>query len=620
MALWSSRIALGTIALCRIHGDVGASAADCLNLRPAATSQHNYGNIKDCLEDGGLVVLIAGEDFPVPWGITLPPQSSLKGGSGGFARLRLSARTARTSFLLRTGTNSSLSRVILDGGDNLAPSRYTSILRVEGDGSIIDDVEVTNTTVGVGVHFTDSTLEGRPASNNILSKVIVSFCYYGVVFARGLGAEHRNRFANGRIENIACDAVALPGYGEVFNNIVGRSGDSCWYSGLVIDGSEGGTDGAVTHRGAGIYAVGNFAGAIVVGNIVTDICGMALDLDSCANFNISFNELANPGYTADGLAQRCAGAVAVTLLDSQHCHVESNVIANHHILNMLDQHPDVQNARLDRRELEATQSRGMAFQDVTDDHVVRCLDRIGTAATAVFQDTRPGTPAFSDLPDRGRTVVAFAMLQRPRVGSFPSGENTIIRNSFAASCGGSHAGQPDDGANSAAGRATDGRRCAALAYFVGRGTGLFRGVTTRPMRNRFDENTVPTIALARQQNKTSSRRCGSNSYTQNSLACAPGGGLLSPLPCNQDDFEHSLDVFRNDLGCADFIALVGAQPQNGPGEVADGLRVPLPTEPVTNVGMWHFSRKAGAGATKSAAAARAPPLRVHASMESSRRL
>ncbi|CAE8654647.1 unnamed protein product [Polarella glacialis] len=264
------------------------AAWDCKNLTPQASARENFAAITSCFQSSERVVMLGPGTFLLSGGIELPPNSSLTGSIDGIPsvpapRLLLATPTAASDFVLRVSSDSKVSLLSLDAGDNLvAQGCCTSVLHISGNSSLVHDVEVMNTSVGVGVYFLEAT-----SKENQLLRVHVHHCHYGVVFTHGLKPESENLFHGGLVELVACDAFTFAGYGEAVNNTVRASGFACR------------TDAPVA--GAAFFCRGNIAGGIIAENeasnknlcvlSVYDTCGRALDFDSCSHFNVSFNDL-----------------------------------------------------------------------------------------------------------------------------------------------------------------------------------------------------------------------------------------------------------------------------------------------------------------------------------------
>ena len=66
----------------------------------------------------------------------------------------------------------------------------------------------------------------------------------------------------------------------------------------------------------------------MVGNQVSNNCGLVLDIDTCANFNVTGNTFSSPGNTWGGAYPYCAGMPAVQLMDTNDFMFVDNVVSN----------------------------------------------------------------------------------------------------------------------------------------------------------------------------------------------------------------------------------------------------------------------------------------------------
>lgn len=243
--------------------------------------------------------------------------------------------------------------------------------------------------------------------------------------------------------------------------------------------------------GAGVYCRGSDAGGLVLNSKVRNTCGMVVDSDGCNAFNLSFNTLEEPGETMSGLHKHCIGMTTVSLMDSKRFHIEGNMVANHRRSNALLYRP----GRPDPHG---------AFADV-------------------------GGDSCSDLPMGERSLLNFAITERPyftnlRPMGVPNAPgHVVLRNTFIATCR-TYANQSDDA------------DCEGVGYFSGRGSGLQASGVPQPAL--FDGNLI-------NGSDRGSVRCGENAYGVNTSLC----NMTASFPCNVDDFEHPLNVYRNDPHC-----------------------------------------------------------------------
>lgn len=490
---------------------LAAHLPDCAALTPGFSARVNFDVIMHCLTSGDRLVGLEPGLYPLPGGLTLPPGSRLRGNNAtDRPRLQIATPSSRSSFVISTGSNTSVSFLILDGANNLAGGCCTSIVRVGGRGSLVHDVEAMNTALGPAVYFL-----GASSSDNHFLRVHLHHCHSGVIFAPGLDVRHSNIFEAGTIENVACDAITFAGYGKALGNLIRHNGFDC-------------ADGSPPTPGGGFYCSGNVDGGVIVDNEIHDNCGMSLDFDTCANFNVSRNRLYNPGNTFAGLYPHCAGAITFHLLDSQDFHIEGNSILNERGSNM----------------------QSMSYW--------KDLHR-------VFGNSDAHVSTFSDLPGQENTVLGFVVSHRPRRGAKPSLGHEIRWNTFRATCTGvAHS-------------------CVGVAYYAGRGTGLDPESFLLPPQASgvFVSGYVPSRTMWRPSryignwvagSDQGSRRCGKNWYAGDSPSCLEG----APPPCNEDDHKHNKAIFRNDPDCSQYSVEVGTPATHGE---AGHLRVPLPLRP-----------------------------------------
>mmetsp|Transcript_15538 Transcript_15538/g.28864 ORF Transcript_15538/g.28864 Transcript_15538/m.28864 type:complete len:567 (-) Transcript_15538:7-1707(-) len=471
----------------------------CLALTPQASPYVNYDAIMQCLQSGSREAVLRDGVFLLHRGLSLPANSRIRGDAAASQRpvLEIAAPTAVTDYVVRTSTNNSVSHLVLDGADKLAAGCCTSVVIVTGNGSRFEDVEAKNVLVGVGVYLMDET-----STDNVFHRMHIHNCHYGVIFTRGLKKVHDNVYQDGVLENLACDAVTFAGYGQALGNLVRNNGFGC-QNGANLPGS-------------GFRCHGNIAGGVIVGNTIEDNCGMSLDVDSCANFNVSYNKLQNPGNTFDGAHLFCAGAATFTLLDSQNFLIQGNQILNSRVSNMLK-------------------------------------NALGQDPNNIFRDT--DTAALADLPAGENTVLNFVIARRPFKDSMLSIGHQVVDNQFQCTC------------------SRQEPACVGLGYFVGRGTGhvdnaaLFQA-SMWPTR----QDQKPSIFQGNDplDSDLGSKRCGSNWYAHNSPDC-----LQDAIPpCNRDDHLHGRKPFRND-DCSAFASQLSSPSKREVGQ----LRVPLPLEP-----------------------------------------
>ena len=201
----------------------------------------------------------------------------------------LAVPTAITHSLLEVSSDSLVSSVILDaGGKQRDATCCTSVISLIGNNSVISDVEVNGSPTGIGVLF-----ESPTSRDNLVLKMHVHHCYYGVVFAHGLRSHQVNTVEQSTIEDIDCDAVSFAGFGQVRRSVIRNSGFAC---GPPAFGA-----------GAGFFCKGNRYGAQIEDSIVSNTCGMSLDVDSCSHLEVRNNSFSKPGCDWDSNLTPCWG-------------------------------------------------------------------------------------------------------------------------------------------------------------------------------------------------------------------------------------------------------------------------------------------------------------------------
>lgn len=448
------------------------SEENCFQLIPS-TAAVNHRRISQCLRLEQRVTLGPGI-FLLPHGLKMPPNSTLQGAlavgsqktslnASLASRLLLAVPTAITHPLLEVSSDSLVSSVILDaGGKQRDATCCTSVISFIGNNSVISDVEALGSPAGIGVLF-----ESPTSRDNLVFKMHVHRCYYGIVFAHGLRSQV-NTVEQSTIEDIHCDAISFAGFGQVRRSVIRNSGFAC---GPPAFGA-----------GAGFFCKGNRYGAQIEDSIVSNTCGMSLDVDSCSHLEVRNNSFSNTGYDWDRNLTHCWGMPTAILLDSQMCSINYN---------------SMENSRPSNR-----------IRWSGDPHQV-----YGQVAA----------PLFSDLPEDNDTILNFALLHRPNAMALPSIQNDVSNNSFFSRC--------------------DENNCTGLAYFAGRGTGLESqrtpghhwGERLPKQPSEFNGNVVSDSDVG-------SVRCGENWYAAAQPVCPEE----SDWPCNLDDYLHPDQNFRND--------------------------------------------------------------------------
>lgn len=360
------------------------SAQNCFQLIPS-TAAVNHRRISQCLRLEQRVTLGPGI-FLLPHGLKMPPNSTLQGAlavgsqkaslnASLASHLLLAVPTAITHSLLEVSSDSLVSSVILDtGGKQRDATCCTSVISLVGNNTVISDVEVLGSRTGIGVLF-----ESPTSHDNLVFKMHVHHCYYGIVFAHGLRSHQVNTFEQSTIEDIDCDAISFAGFGQVRRSVIRNSGFAC---GPPAFGA-----------GAGFFCKGNRYGAQIEDSIVSKTCGMSLDVDSCSHVEVRNNTFSNTGYDWDRNLTHCWGMPTAILLDSQMCSISYN---------------SMENSRPSNR-----------IRWSGDPHQVY---------------SQVAAPLFSDLPEDNDTILNFAVLHRPNAMALPSIQNDVSNNSFSSRC------------------------------------------------------------------------------------------------------------------------------------------------------------------------------------------
>ena len=420
----------------------GHEARACTALPPQDSPDANYLAITACLASGTAV--LAGGEYPLSQGLAVPDNATLAGSSTDATRIYFPALSP-TNYMVQPGSGSVISFISFDANHNLPAGCCSAVFSVGDVHSVlVHDCQISNqdSPSATGIYFI-----GKNGKNNLFLRVTVSQMQYGVIFLAGLTRVSSNRVDSSIIHDIHCDSVTFAGYGEVTNSQIYQNGWDC-------------KNGSPPIPGGGPYCLGNSEGALVAGNTVADNCGMLLDIDGCANFNVSHNTFTNPGNTWGGKYPYCQGSTAVNLLDAQ---------------NFIFDHNEVNNAR--------------------DTNIVGAS--LWGDSNHIFSDV--GKEPFSDLPNGPHTVVAFALTHRPSgrgVGQhlMSATGSTISNNKYQADC-------------SLAG-------CAGVGYFAGRGTGWSASGSWTP--NFYTANDPSGSNIG-------SHRCGGNWYAGNT-ACPLDAG------------------------------------------------------------------------------------------------
>ena len=332
--------------------------------------------------------------YSVPQGIAVPSGATFTGNPTVSTSIIISEATA-SNYVLSPGSNSKIAYITFNANNSL-PSGCCSAVILIGDVSnaLVHDCEALgqDEPVATGAYFIDAR-----AINNTLLRVNITAMHYGAIFLAGLLPGSDNRLVDSHLWENHCDAVTFAGYGELLGSTIERNGWDC-------------KNGNPPIPGGGPYALGNTAGALVVGNNVTQNCGMVFDIDSCANFVVTDNSFLQPGHTWDGAYPYCMGSLAVNLIDTSSFLFARNTVTN------------------------TMSSNAVGLSSYGDPN-------------NVFENT--GAAEFSDLPNGANTVLALTITTRS--STIMTTSNAIVNNTFHADC------------NTAG--------CAGIGYFAGRGTG-----------------------------------------------------------------------------------------------------------------------------------------------------
>ena len=360
-------------------GDVGsdndpaevAPPDPCTGIAPQTDPAANHAAILSCLETVGHAILAPGE-FPIPTTIVMPNGSTL-GGDATWPRLRL---TGGAQAVVSTFEGNEVKFLRLDSDHNLTVP-HGGVVMIRGSDSFIHDnhIQCADGAAGdekdTGVRF--SHTDGR---NNRVFRNQIHHVHYGVIFDT-YPAGAVNTLETNQIFEIRCDAVTFRGYGEAIGNDIRHGGWQCL------------NPATSPIPGGGFYSLENDVGAKIIDNHVYEVCGMPLDIDRVANFEIRGNTFENPGWNWDGHDHCGAGATA-HLIDFRDSVVENNVFRN------------------DGR------------------HTV------SSDPNHVMSATGSGVP--SDLPSGSSQAVAFALTHRSSSTTWLTTGNAIQDNTFIAGC------------------------------------------------------------------------------------------------------------------------------------------------------------------------------------------
>lgn len=272
-----------------------AQALDCSSIRPSSRAA-NLANIQSCLDKGRAT--LSGRVFEVEGALRLPDNAVLKGDDSEI-------KLMKTSFsLLEIGSNARMYFVDLNGNNNIE-GRSSAIVHFNGSNSIIDHANIFNSE-STGVYFI-----GKESTGNRVLNSQIRNNFYGIIFRYTYSASNVNKLQQSRVHNNACDGITLAGFGIVSENKIYRNGRDCQNN----------------LAGAGIYALKNKKGALILGNTIYDNRGHNIDLSGVQYFIIEGNESYNPGFDFNQ-SSTPNGATALALFSGSYNKVRYNSLLN----------------------------------------------------------------------------------------------------------------------------------------------------------------------------------------------------------------------------------------------------------------------------------------------------
>ncbi len=355
--------------------DTGTPPDPCAGLTPQATPAANHAMIQGCLASAGHADLAAGV-FDVDALLDVPAGATLSG-SGRVATLR--ANMPGTNGLLYLRDGATVRGLVLDANRALSDENG-AVVHGMGSGVTVSDCWIGNVNGHLrgltlaGVYFMSDSATGSVVENSEIAEL-----FYGVIFRAGLDATEVNTVRSSIIRDTACDGVTFAGYGELVGSTLYHHGYDC-------------ENGPIP--GASVYGLDNTVGARIDSNLMYDDCGNVIDLDNVQHFEITHNEIRDPGFTWGGYAPHCGGMAALMMIDSSYNTIRGNVIAS--------------NDRANNR-----------------------VDVFGDHQNTYRRNTRAA--AYSDLGAGGASVIAFSLLQRPTAPGATLG-NVIEDNQPRAAC------------------------------------------------------------------------------------------------------------------------------------------------------------------------------------------
>lgn len=272
-----------------------ANALDCNSIKPSSRAL-NLSNIQSCLDKGK--ANLNGKIFEIESSLRLPGNAVLNGNQ---AQIKL----MKPSFsLLEVGSNARAYFLKLNGNKNIT-GKSSAIVHFNGDGSIIDHSHIYNSH-STGVYFI-----GQQSTGNKVLNSQIRDNFYGVIFRYTYSTSHVNKLQQNRIHNNDCDGITLAGFGIVTANRIYRNGRDCQNN----------------LAGAGIYALRNKKGALILGNEIYDNRGHNIDLSGVQHFIIEGNESYNPGFDFNK-PSKPNGATALALFSGSYNKIRYNSLLN----------------------------------------------------------------------------------------------------------------------------------------------------------------------------------------------------------------------------------------------------------------------------------------------------
>ncbi len=251
------------------------------------------------------------------------PQGSTLTGSGG-TLIKPAAGYKDNSIIALTSGNA-VKDISLIADGRLKLGCCTAAVLFMGSRSRLDNVDISDLDVAslahqaagariAGIYFigTAAAHDNAAVHDNVAAHVKIHGLNFGVIYRKELTVAANNRIEDSEIFDIACDAAT----GGVFvqGSRIHDNGFDCKQKPTPI-------------AGGGIYVNGITAGAKIIGNTITDICGHGLDIVSSENLTITGNKIVQRGAPMHGRHPVCVGSSAATFVDSSHMTVTDNVFS-----------------------------------------------------------------------------------------------------------------------------------------------------------------------------------------------------------------------------------------------------------------------------------------------------